>query len=96
MRDMAKTWSWLKHGFESRWGHQIDLVGVFELGFEKHSEVSRTHVALLVVQNLLRLLLVKGDCALQLWRPDRGVDLRRVQARMPEQRAHLLEIMMVL
>jgi hypothetical protein len=33
----------LKHGFESRWGHQIDFVECFRSGFEKHSNVSRTH-----------------------------------------------------
>src|SRR6266851_187555 len=29
-------------GFESGWGHQIVFVSVFELGFEKHSDVYRT------------------------------------------------------
>jgi hypothetical protein len=24
----AKTWPWLKHGFESRWGHQVVFVDV--------------------------------------------------------------------
>jgi hypothetical protein len=33
----------LKHGFESRWGHQIVFVECFWSGFEKHSNVSRTH-----------------------------------------------------
>src|SRR5216684_5421736 len=32
-----------KHGFESRWGHQIVFVECFWSGFEKHSNVSRTH-----------------------------------------------------
>ena len=26
LRDMAKTWSWLKH-FESRWGHHSEIQG---------------------------------------------------------------------
>src|SRR5713101_2171025 len=83
---------------KSRWGHQIVFVDVFDFGFEKHSNVSRSHVSIasLLVENLLRLLLVERHRALQLWRPNRRVDLRRVQARVPEERAHLLEVMMLL
>jgi hypothetical protein len=67
-----------KHGFESRWGHQIDFVSVLSLWFEKHSIVSRTHlaIALRLVEDLRRFLLVERDRAFQLRRPDRRVDLR--------------------
>ncbi len=39
---LAKTWSWLKHGFESRWGHQVVLVDVSSTGFEEHRKVLQT------------------------------------------------------
>src|SRR5712692_4564733 len=35
----------LKHGFESRWGHQIVFVRVFGFVFEEHSKVPRTRSA---------------------------------------------------
>src|SRR5216683_1409464 len=88
----------LKHGFESRWGHQIVFVEISRSGFEKHSNVSRTHVgcALAAAEYLLGLLLVERHRALQLRRAKRRIDLRNVEPRVAEERPHLLEVMMLL
>ena len=46
-------------------------------------------------QHPRRLLLVERHRTLELWRPDARADLRRVDTRVPEQRADLLEIVVL-
>jgi hypothetical protein len=49
----------------------------------------------LVLKHPFRLLGVERHCTLELWRADARVDLRRVDPRMTEERANLLQVVML-
>src|SRR5437660_12601406 len=80
------------------WGHQFDFVHFFRSMFWEHSNVPRTWNAFTssLGQDLDRLLLVERHRALELRRPDAGVNLGGVDARMSQERADLLEVVMLL